>query len=339
MKQLSIIAISMLASFLFSCSDSTKEKPQKEDIKSVMEEKVDSEPQLIVKEDAIIEAPDVRKDTSPAIGILKTIEESDFWGRVYLYVEVDGKTKSFPYYGEAGTENFGDFEYVENLIGKKVSIKFRIEETLEEEDLHVENKTIHGKYGSIKTEEQIKENSNNKIDGTLLVNEYDKSGDLPSDYRIIDNNGDTITISGFVYDTHVALNGKKATVYYFEETTYIATSVISLEKEELNTSAIFIGKWKKEESSNPMDPTSFEIKKKNESDYTIKFSGEDYFVSAIELSDILKGQSSSGKFEIDIVSKNPPIISYSDDGRGHFEPNRNIRFVKVKPNAELLVDN
>jgi hypothetical protein len=60
-----------------------------------------------------------------------------------------------------------------------------------------------------------------------LVHENDRSGELPSDYRIINNIGDTITISSFIYDDHVALNGKKAIVYYTNDTNYIATSITS----------------------------------------------------------------------------------------------------------------
>lgn len=267
-------------------------------------------------------------DSTPIIATLTSVEESDFWGRVWLHTQVDGKYKSFAYWGEPDTEYTGDFEYVRKLVGKKISIKFRIEETLEEVDLHVDDETIHGEYGRIK-----EGNSDEKIEGTLLVHEHDKSGDLPSSYRIIENNGDTTTITSFVYDKHVALNGKKATVYYYPRKEYIAKSVVSL-VEDKPTSTIFIGEWKKEDSSNPIDPTFFEIKKEDE--YKIQFSNDDYFVSVENSSNMLKGYSNSGNFEIKLISENPPIVSYSDDGRGHFEPVKNVRFVKEKSNNKTV---
>lgn len=238
MKAITNTLLTLLVVIIFSCTSENvqeiKEVEKEEIVKVDIEEKVDveTEPQPIIKKDSIVNVPDVRQDTTPIVGILKSVEESDFWGRVWLTVDVNGNNRTFPYYGEPKATYMGDFKKVENLIGKKILVKFRIEETIEEEDLHVDNKSIHGKYGRIKIEGDGDYGST--IEGTLLVHEYDKSGDLPSDYRIIDDKGDTITISGFVYDTHVALNGKKATVYYFEEITYIARSVVSLEKKEVN---------------------------------------------------------------------------------------------------------
>jgi small nuclear ribonucleoprotein (snRNP)-like protein len=329
MKYRPIITLSILIIFLISCKEATDNNQH--DKRNI---EVESEPKPIAKEDTTVKVLDIHDDTTPVKGILEAVQESDFWGRVYLTIIVEGKKRSFEYYDLKGE---GNFDNLDDLIGKKVLVKFRREETLVEKDLHINNKTIHGEYGMISTEKQIKDNAANKIEGNLIVHEHDRSGDLPSDYRILNKKGDTLTIKGFVYDSHVALNGKKATVYYYIETTYIARSITSLEEDNQNANKIFIGKWKKEDLSNPIDPTFFEIKKKGESDYAIKYNSQDYFVPANLISGILKGKSNSRNFMIKRVSENPPIISYSDDGRGHFEPNRNVRFIKVKTNAELLI--
>jgi len=263
-------------------------------------------------------------DTTPVVGILKSIEESDFWGRKYLYVNVDGKTKVYDYYAE-------DFSETRKLIGKKIVIKFRVEETLQELDLHLNNKTIHGKYGRVKAEEQTNGNGDSKIEGTLLIHKHDRSGDLPSDYRIIDNNGDTTTITAFVYDSHIELNGKKATVYYMHNIDYIVKYVGAFENNTSNTIASFVGSWKKEDSSSPIDPTYFKIHKDAEHEYSITFGNEDYSNPVEHTSNTLQGNSSSGKFVMELISGNPLVISYSDDGRGgHFNPNTNVRFIKEK---------
>ena len=330
MKKIFNTPLVLIIISMFSCTSENEQEHKGVEKQEIVEDTIEAKVEIeidsltIVKEDTIINVPKVQNDTTPVVGILKRIEESDFWGRVYLDLDVNGKYKSYDYWGEPNTEymSSSSFKHVRKLVGKKILVKFRIEETLEENDLHIDNKTIHGKYGSVKTDEQKARSS--KIEGTLLVHKYDKSGDLPSTYRIIDNSGDTISITAFVYDEHVALNGKKATVYYSHRTKYIAKSVVSLEKEF--TKAIFIGIWKKEDSSNPIDPTSIEVKK--EDGYKIKFSNDDYFVPANDSSNILKGHSNSGNFEIEVISEDPLIISYSDDGRGHFEPVKNERFAK-----------
>jgi hypothetical protein len=209
-KQAYLITLFILI-FTFSCSN-TKEKQTDSESKIEKEEEEEEEVAKIAK---IVK--------SPIVGILKSMEESDFWGREYLYVDIDDNTMSFEYYDFQGDS----FSEIRKLIGKKIVVNFNVEQTLQEFDLHINSKTIYGEYGRINTEEAIKANNASKIEGTLLVHEDDKSGDLPSDYRLINNIGDTITISGFVYDDHVALNGKKATIYYTNDTTYIATSIAS----------------------------------------------------------------------------------------------------------------
>ena len=200
---------------MFSCINESEQKnknvKKKEIVKDVIKEKV-------AIKDSIIKVPNVLRDSTAVVGILKAVDESDFWGRVWLNIDVDGNPKTFPYYDYSG-----DFRNVENLKGKKVLVKYRIEETLREYDLHVNNKTIHGENGFDDHGDDL------GLEGTLLFNGL--SGDTPSSYEIINIKGDTITITGWVYDAHMELNGKKVTVYYEAETYSIAESVISLEKE------------------------------------------------------------------------------------------------------------
>lgn len=100
----------------------------------------------------------------------------------------------------------------------------------------------------------------------------------------------------------------------------------------------FFGHWKKEDSASPIDPTSFQIKKEDENGYTIRFSNEDYFVPADDSSGVLKGKNMSGQFELKIVSENPTVLSYSDDGKGgHYDPIKNERFVKEGLTKSLLI--
>ena len=100
----------------------------------------------------------------------------------------------------------------------------------------------------------------------------------------------------------------------------------------------FIGHWKKEDSSNPIDPTFFDIKKNSNNSYSIKFSNTDYFVPTNFISDTLTGNSSSGSIKMVFLSENPVAISYSDDGRGgHFDPVKNERFIKEEAEKSLLI--
>ncbi|MFY0607098.1 MAG: hypothetical protein JXR10_10300 [Cyclobacteriaceae bacterium] len=115
--------------------------------------------------------------------------------------------------------------------------------------------------------------------------------------------------------------------------------IFSIEKEvEQFSDVSFVGNFKKEDSSSPIDPTYFEIKKDDENGYAVRFSNEDYFVNADVSMGVLKGKNNSGEFELKIVSENPTVISYSDDGRsGHFDPIKNERFVAEDPRKSLLI--
>ena len=200
---------------MFSCINESGQKNKQvkkpEIVIDVIKEKVEIK-------DSIIKVPNVLKDATSVVGILKTVHESDFWGRVWLNIDVDGKSKTFPYYDYGG-----DFRNVGNLIGKKVLVKFIITETLREYDLHVNNKSIHGENGSDDHGDDL------GLEGIFLFNGL--SGDTPGNYEIINNKRDTIRITGWVYDEHEELNGKKVTVYYEAETDSIAESIVSLEKE------------------------------------------------------------------------------------------------------------
>jgi hypothetical protein len=71
------------------------------------------------------------------------MEESDFWGREYLHVDLYGITMGVDYYD----------------LKKIVFVKFKVAQTLQEFDLHESNKTIFDKSGGINMEEAIKANN------------------------------------------------------------------------------------------------------------------------------------------------------------------------------------
>jgi hypothetical protein len=107
----------------------------------------------------------------------------------------------------------------------------------------------------------------------------------------------------------------------------IQNDSVRTDSTEIMVKDIFVGKWKKEDSKNPIDPTFFHVTKNDREEYRINFSNEDFYVDASLISNILKGKNMSGNFVIEVISENPTVLSYSDDGRGHFEPVRNERFI------------
>ncbi len=263
-------------------------------------------------------------DTISITGTLIAINESDFWGRIYLTIDIEGEKQTYDYYNF----DFPDLEPIEKLLDKKVDVEYYTEVTLQEIDFHPNGESIHGEYAAIKTDEDRKSAEQFKIIGTLSIDKDNIGGDLPGDYLITENDGTEHEITAFTYQEYVQFNNKVVSVYCAENYTEIATSINGVEAAE--SDGMFSGSWKKEDTNNPIDPTSILIKKNEEGLYKVKFSNENYFVNAKLSSNVLKGKSNSGNFTIEVVSKNPTILEYSDDGRGHFEPVKNEHFILVK---------
>ena len=122
----------LLVTFSFSCSNSReyeeKAVGKQEIVKDTIEEKVElklkNEPKLDLQEDTIVNVPKVINDTMPVVGLLLSVEESDFWGRVWLHTKIDGEYKNYAYWGEPNTEYIGSgsFEHVRKLVGKKIAL-------------------------------------------------------------------------------------------------------------------------------------------------------------------------------------------------------------------------
>ncbi len=115
--------------------------------------------------------------------------------------------------------------------------------------------------------------------------------------------------------------------------------IFSSQKEDKHISdGSFIGNWKKENSSIPIDPLYFKIQKEDENGRTIRFINEDYFVPEDGSSNVLKGKNNSGDFKLEIVSQNPISISYSDNVKGgNNDQITNERFVKEDLRKSLLL--
>lgn len=104
-------------------------------------------------------------------------------------------------------------------------------------------------------------------------------------------------------------------------------------KEDQNTSATtnenFVGQWTKEDINNPIDPNAIKIEINEDQDYIITFGGEDFTYIATKEGNKLTGNGAFGHFVLEMSTATPGVLNYSDDGRGgHFEPNKNIRFIK-----------
>ena len=176
-------------------------------------------------------------DTITVEGTLLSIGESDFWGRIYLTLEVAGEQKSFTYLTYSIDRN----KEVEKLINKKVSLKYHSEVTIEEVDLHFNGVGIHEEYSRVQKEEDIRNYGSNIIEGVITVTNDDISGDLPSSYWVTKSDGSKIEVVAFVYDEYVAHNGEKATVYFRERHKDLVVSITALEDEKPTAPNLNVG--------------------------------------------------------------------------------------------------
>ena len=321
------LILGLLSSLLLlSACKSTEENqhPEKAEIKEVVVESiVDIE---IVDEEIASLKIQQDIDTLTVEGTLISIGESDFWGRIYLTLDIAGEKRSFTYLTYSIDRN----KEVEKLMNKKVSLAYYSEVTIEEVDIHFKGAGIHGEYSSVQKEEDIRNYGNNTIEGIITVTTDDISGDLPSSYWMTKSDGSKVEVVAFIYADYILHNGEKATVYFRERHKNLVVSIDVITEEESTTAGLFIGQWKKENAENPIDPTGFKIYKNDDNDYSITFRDD----IAIDLPNLahksIKGENTLGNFTLELISENPLVISYSDDGRGHFDPVVNERFVKVK---------
>ena len=176
-------------------------------------------------------------DTTIIAGTLLAIEESDFWGKIYLILDVEGKRRVFTYF----TFDVETKYELEKLITKKVSIAYYTEVTTEEADLHVKGTSIHGEYARVVTDEDKKWYSSKTIEGVITVTEYDISGDLPSSYKVTKQDGSEIDIHAFVHSGYLQHNGKEVIVYSYENHKELVSSVIPFDEETPNKDSLVIG--------------------------------------------------------------------------------------------------
>lgn len=167
------------------------------------------------------------QDTITIEGTLISISESDFWGRIYLNLDVAGQLKSFTYLTYSIDRN----KEIEKLINKKVSLAYYTEVTIEEDDIHFNGVGIHGKYSSVQKEEDIRNYGPNIIEGIITVTSDDLSGDLPSSYWMTKSDGSKVEVVAFVYEEYISHNGEKATVFFNERHTDLVVSIAEMEEE------------------------------------------------------------------------------------------------------------
>lgn len=261
---------------------------------------------------------------------LKAVNESDFWGRVYLVAEIDGEETLFDYYYKDNEE----FNSLELLIDKRVSISYAIVEAFEGVDLYYDGASIHGKYGGVKTEED--KNRYTSIEGTLIAREEDISGDTPGNYRIVSNDGDTTSIISFVYESHVALNGKTVTAYYSITNRQVAKSLTSIEGQEvMNTQ--FFGDWFVDRSKGDVFGSQvIKIRPGDENGVYIDFGQGSNYIKTDIYTNIILGKNTGGKFILEL--KEGAILDYSDDGMGgHYEPIKNQEYNTIKSKNLSLI--
>lgn len=135
-----------------------------------------------------------------------------------------------------------------------------------------------------------------------------------------------------IYEETIALIERRGnitgegTLLSIEESDF--TISIDEDKDESTIETFFLGEWNKENMENPIDPKTFVISKNKDHVYSINFGDDISLNLPILNTKIVKGVNALGNYTLELISTSPPIISYSDDGRGHFNPVINEKFMK-----------
>lgn len=238
MKNIVAISFTVLAVIIASCSaknqesTATDQNTVKTTIDSIPNENIDT---IVVTE---IQQKELKSgDTVIVKGILENVMIAEL-GPSYIHVDVNGNVMIF----EDWTDVDGYGGVSEAMIGKKVVVKYLYFEIFEEEDLHVNGKSVRGEYGSIVSEEDKNQPGIVKVEGVLTFLEEDGvSGDSPSLYTIIKANGTDLKVTGWVYEELFKYNEKQATVYGYPSASINAIEVkIELNRETTETKLDFI---------------------------------------------------------------------------------------------------
>lgn len=177
---------------------------------------------------------EVKIDTSTLQGILTKVEESSFWGTVYLHLDVKGTRKSFQY----DTYNAELNKKAEGLINTTVEITYIDQVTFEEIDLHHKGTSIHGQYSRVKSDED--KNKLEMVEGVLTATENDLSGDLPSEYIITKADGSKLKVTAFVDDRYLAKSGENVIAYCRASHQEKVVSVLKLADGDVEAHITFI---------------------------------------------------------------------------------------------------
>jgi len=234
---------------------------------------------------------DLSKDTIIKNG--KVIEATDIgWAYTLgLSVDIGDDTLEFNYFSEKESEN--------TILNKEISLSYYYKLKYDPVLPDRTQKNIH------------------KITGLYKI--LDPGGDLPGSYSITEKNGNSIVIDAFIYEDEKALEGKVITEYYKESYEINITSLKVIEK-PLNTS--LLGNWNLISTDSIMYGNgTIQIRVTDGEGWSIDFGGgeDPIFVKSDVSSNLIEGKNSGGDFKIELISKKPPLLSYSDDGRGgHF---------------------
>lgn len=401
MKHTSIIALSILVTFFYSCSDSTEKKQEAENTTSYQLDEV-------VKSVTFSQVLEGQWSTEGTEASSAQWREFDGSSKEF-YSWVDGATRlskpsgtyevigdtalqlSYTEYNKIVTyridsisENYmdlmpygvsaGNFIY-EKKEYQEINLKDVSKDTITVEgkvikafdsgmaytlELHIDigsdtlmtyyftekysEKSLRDKHVKISYYKSLEYNYANpesiteeyEITGTYQILSY--GGDIPGAYSVTNKNGRSVTFSAYLSKEDDKLEGTEVTERYTER--YII-NVTSIEVIEPVVNTLIFGDWNSITSdATPIGHQQIKIRPGGKKGVYIDFGSQgDNYVAADIYSNTLTGTNTSGHWKLELLSTDPAIFEYSDDGNGgHFEPIKNQKYQKKQSdNRKLLI--
>jgi len=321
MNKLLLSSLALLSILLCSCSDEKKKKLAVEEPsieKSIALPEVEKAPEIKQKQ-----IPKI--DTLSAEGTLIRIYQTGTMEETRIVVDVAGEEMEFN-----SPTDFNEASRHE-ATNKKVQVSYYDEANFVEFDITIDGATIHEGSEFEPTDDAPFKWS--KVEGVLSAKTL--SNGIPRAITITSEDGVQTIINSYVHQSHLNNNGKMVTAYYGEERLHNAISIAAVE--QVTYHSPFLGVW------GAGTPIIIAERGKDgdfsgKNGYYMYFGGDAGFVKADVKADSISGTNFSGKFTIKLISTDPPQLLYSDDGRGHFEPVKDLLYNKVvSNNAKLLV--
>lgn len=303
MKYLNIISLYVLTTVLFSCSDSTENT---QEVETNTETTIVETPKIVSELDTIVEPIIIKNDTVTVRG--KIIKAEDIgWAYTYgLLIDIGSDTLATNYFTQ---------EYSESSLRNK-QVTFR----------YYKSKQYHHAIG--KSQSEVFE-----ITGTYKILSY--GGDLPGAYSVTDKNRHSVVFDAFLSEEDDKLEGTQVTERYTESYKINITS-LQIIKPIMNT--LIYGNWNVVPTDSKAHGNGqIKIRPGSEKSVYIDFGQGENRYEADVYSNIIEGDNFSGKFKLELVSEDPAIFEYSDDGRGHFEPITKQRYSKPESDFRKLL--